>query len=725
LNAALYPEFILQSIWYDELPPQQGAVWGGVPPANVWNKLALHGAVRNLLGRPSTVAYRTDASQPFHYITRSYDERGRVECILRLTENIGYDAVYYAYNSSNSIISVHVVDARGQHATFYGYDQEGRVCKTWTRSSADGFGPFMEPRRPKLLTLERDGVSQQPVAEYQYNLLNQVSLVTYPKISVTTTNTYNAAGALLRSTTQQGQRPYYDEAFSYSRGGMITDKFFTQDGESRHETYGYDQAARLTGVVEHFWPSDPRYSMQLKQQSFVYDRASNRLEHLRQSNVGQPYSFNELHYAHTPGTNQLTRVSDVPMVNGVTAGNPTFDDVLTYDPDGSMISRTIGFRFQVSGVRYSRIEAVPLRRSRPSAAKLPLHGEAVPPRRSRKALAWVYTLVGADGRQLATYNGLQGSMCGRNGVRLWPVEFNTYGPNNTRIITRADGTSEVVISDYLGSARITLSTTAEPLQSSSYHPYGTERTSTGSGARTSYIGREHDKETDLGFYGVRLYEPEYGRFLSTDVLWGKHLSRQPYHYALNNPVTNFDFTGLDSNQRAIIVSAAEDYLGSGSTYQMGSKGQPGKPVDCSGLVNNCLVKAGEQSTLSRKDLSGGTGVERIEKSGEKVPVEAVVPGNVVTFRTGGSWSYHTGVVVVVRKGEDGKVQQMDFIHSSSKNNGPVKSTINFLLPNSFWTKSINGFFKVDTKPETTSNGQSKKSTESGSNTNESLPKTGG
>jgi len=98
--------------------------------------------------------------------------------------------------------------------------------------------------------------------------------------------------------------------------------------------------------------------------------------------------------------------------------------------------------------------------------------------------------------------------------------------------------------DYLGSARITLSTTAEPLQSSSYHPYGTERTSTGSGARTSYIGREHDKETDLGFYGVRLYEPEYGRFLSTDVLWGAQLSLQPYHYAINNPVNAADASGL-------------------------------------------------------------------------------------------------------------------------------------------------------------------------------------
>jgi RHS repeat-associated protein len=65
----------------------------------------------------------------------------------------------------------------------------------------------------------------------------------------------------------------------------------------------------------------------------------------------------------------------------------------------------------------------------------------------------------------------------------------------------------------------------------------------GSGARTSYIGREHDKETDLGFYGVRLYEPEYGRFLSTDVLWGLYRSVQPYQYSLNQPVSQIDDGG--------------------------------------------------------------------------------------------------------------------------------------------------------------------------------------
>jgi len=60
---------------------------------------------------------------------------------------------------------------------------------------------------------------------------------------------------------------------------------------------------------------------------------------------------------------------------------------------------------------------------------------------------------------------------------------------------------------------------------------------------TSYIGREHDNETDLGFFGVRLYEPEYGRFLSTDVLWGKYLPLQPYQYAGNEPVMALDYGG--------------------------------------------------------------------------------------------------------------------------------------------------------------------------------------
>ncbi|MBU3678818.1 MAG: hypothetical protein FGM32_04325 [Candidatus Kapabacteria bacterium] len=416
---------------------------------------------------------------------------------------------------------------------------------------------------------------------------------------MTTTNTYNAAGALLRSRTQTDplslvpqpqMRQYYDEAFSYSRGGLIKEKYYTQDGESRRETYGYDKAARLTSSFERAWPGSPMFGVASDQTVYEYDAAGNRTRAFRETRVNNVYlPTQQQQYSHTPGTNQLERVSDATIINGAVAGRATFDDQLTYDPDGSMISRTKN-RAE-DGMRQQKIETFGYdafnlihvytvqtatttgaeASCAPDASLAPVEqwryrfGPLQEREQKRQlfssadtTLAWVYTLVGADGKQLATYNGLQGALCGRDGVRLWPVEFNTYGPNNTRIITRADGTSEVVISDYLGSARVTLSSSGEPLQSSSYHPFGTERTSTGSGARTSYIGREHDNESDLGFYGVRLYEPEYGRFLSTDVLWSKYLPLQPYQYAGNSPVMAVDYDGREVSFASLLSTASFD-----------------------------------------------------------------------------------------------------------------------------------------------------------------------
>ncbi len=122
--------------------------------------------------------------------------------------------------------------------------------------------------------------------------------------------------------------------------------------------------------------------------------------------------------------------------------------------------------------------------------------------------------------------------------------------------------------------------TAKPSLCSEAAPPRRSRPSTakpsgfGSGARTSYIGREHDKETDLGFGAcpealrgsVRLYEPEYGRFLSTDVLWSKYLPLQPFQYAGNNPVM-----ALDDNGKEIvgIRETDRDYLKSSMCSHFG------------------------------------------------------------------------------------------------------------------------------------------------------------
>jgi len=92
---------------------------------------------------------------------------------------------------------------------------------------------------------------------------------------------------------------------------------------------------------------------------------------------------------------------------------------------------------------------------------------------------------------------------------------------------------------------------------SSYHttyaPFGSVISSTGTGQRTGYIGREADNETGLGNYGVRLYEPEYGRFMSVDVLWGEYEGWQPYQYALNAPLSFRDFSGLEIDLSSMML----------------------------------------------------------------------------------------------------------------------------------------------------------------------------
>ncbi|HRK06049.1 MAG TPA: hypothetical protein PLW14_13240 [Chlorobiota bacterium] len=89
-------------------------------------------------------------------------------------------------------------------------------------------------------------------------------------------------------------------------------------------------------------------------------------------------------------------------------------------------------------------------------------------------LLWTYTLLGADAKQLMTYNGLQADWCGQPAgtVWIWPVEHNSYGPAQSRIIMRPDGTRNVVITDHLGSTRLTLSTDAAPMQSQLHNAFG-------------------------------------------------------------------------------------------------------------------------------------------------------------------------------------------------------------------------------------------------------------
>jgi RHS repeat-associated protein len=60
-----------------------------------------------------------------------------------------------------------------------------------------------------------------------------------------------------------------------------------------------------------------------------------------------------------------------------------------------------------------------------------------------------------------------------------------------------------------------------------------------------FNGKETDTETDLQDYGMRIYNPSLGRFLSVDPLTKQYPELTPYQFASNSPIMMIDLDGLE------------------------------------------------------------------------------------------------------------------------------------------------------------------------------------
>jgi RHS repeat-associated protein len=167
-------------------------------------------------------------------------------------------------------------------------------------------------------------------------------------------------------------------------------------------------------------------------------------------------------------------------------------------------------------------------------------------------LPWTYYLLGPNNEQLAVWNGFAGAACGTtaNTVRLWPVEYNVYS-GGERTIIRPNGTRELVMSNHLGSTACIFPLTGvnrTPIAQQVTDAYGIPLTLQGAAdpqrSRTSFIGRDVDKESNLGAFGARLYSSEYGRFVAVDKLWEGYGHMSVYQYCRNSPGMSVDPSGL-------------------------------------------------------------------------------------------------------------------------------------------------------------------------------------
>jgi RHS repeat-associated protein len=78
---------------------------------------------------------------------------------------------------------------------------------------------------------------------------------------------------------------------------------------------------------------------------------------------------------------------------------------------------------------------------------------------------------------------------------------------------------------------------------------GRKYTATNSSYRYGFNGKENDNEAkgegNQLDYGMRIYDPRVGKFLSVDPLTGQYAMLTPYQFSSNNPIHNIDIDGLE------------------------------------------------------------------------------------------------------------------------------------------------------------------------------------
>lgn len=119
------------------------------------------------------------------------------------------------------------------------------------------------------------------------------------------------------------------------------------------------------------------------------------------------------------------------------------------------------------------------------------------------------------------------------------------------------------LGNHLDSASLELDDAANVISYEEYHPFGTSAYRLGTTSaevslkRYRYVGKEHDDETGLYYYGARYYCPWLCRFISVDPLKDKYPFYTTYQYAGNKPITSIDRDGMEAENQVEPVNTGQ------------------------------------------------------------------------------------------------------------------------------------------------------------------------
>jgi len=373
--------------------------------------------------------------------------------------------------------------------------------------------------------------------------------------------------------------------------------------------YKYDQLNRLVNmdafeamdVANNNWSTATALSAY--KESVVYDPNGNILNYNRKgADLGESgdlsLNMDELAYEYIPGTNQLRRVGDNPTytdnytqqyshvadIDNQPANNYSYDKIGNLVKDKAELGT--GTNDGITWTVYGKIEKI-IKNGTTIRYTYDASGNRISKTAGGKTTLYVRD---ASGNVMSVYEAPE------NNTAMVQKELHIYGssrlgmatglttamvtntlPNtgDYYISTFTRGEKLFELSNHLGNVLTTVSDKKLQVQSSvngqlvgyyladimsanDYYPFGMAmpgRTYSAAGAyRYGFNGKENDNEVkgegNQQDYGMRIYDPRLGKFLSVDPLRKKYPFYSPYQFAGNTPIWASDLDGAEPDPKS-------------------------------------------------------------------------------------------------------------------------------------------------------------------------------
>jgi len=538
-----------------------------------------YGAVNALtdpLGAVTTYTYDPNhnlvavTTPDHHTATVVYDPDNLPLTYLRADGSV----LHNGYDGAGNLISQ--TDPLG-HVTHYAYDAlEREVGATdplgrivaFTYDPASRLGTRTDPQVTQTFTYDAAGELTQivyndgtPTVTFQYDSLGRRKQMN--DSTGTTTWQYDSLGRLMSTTDGFGKHVGYGYdlagrllTLTYPAGGTVSRTYdnvgrmaSVKDWSGATTTFAYDQDSRL---VKRTYPNSIATQ-------FAYDAAS-RLTGMADPLVNLQYQRDPMGYVQSadndsvPGGNDFYSYDAVGRLSSHNGSDVDFDAAsqlirlgdltMSYDAAGQLTSARRGdedeggtsFNYDARGNRLKVSGHWPANYQYDGASRLvgiagvagyTYTGDGLRVKKTVGAKTQIFAWDRAEGLPLVLDDGINQYIYGPGGLPLEQVD--------------AHGNKLFFHQDQLGSTRALSDPHGNAVAKVSYDPFGTpdgSLTATPLGFASQYT----DSESGLIFMRARYYEPATGQFLSRDPLVGQ--TRQPYAYAVGNPVNAADPSGL-------------------------------------------------------------------------------------------------------------------------------------------------------------------------------------